>query len=118
MADIVVVGLGRDSPEPLVDRDFDTLLLLPWLKQLLVLDQQLRHKLPLLVIVVELHLLARHLGHDVSLEVEAGDDNEHSETFNSNILVLNTRGQVRVEHETVDDTHKFTGLYHGQSWAF
>ena len=30
---------------------------------------------------------------------EGGDDNEHGEVFNSEILVLNTNGQVRVEHE-------------------
>ena len=105
-----MVGLGRDSPEPLVDRDLDTLLL-PWQQQLLVLDQQVCLKLPLLVVLVSLDLPAlQHLGLDVlgSLEEAAGDDNEHSKALNSNVLVLNTKGQVRVEHEASEYTHKIT----------
>ena len=109
-----------DSPEPLGDRDdLDAQLLLPWLLQHSVLDQQLRQELPPLCVVVSLDLPAlEHLAHDVlgSLEVDGGDD-KSKKSLKQRILVLNILRQVRVEHNKTMILTKLLG-YHGQSWSF
>ena len=53
--------------------------------------------------------LLEHLGHDVFESLEEGtDDDLHRDAINSDILVLETNGQVRVEHDGKIDTHKIT----------
>ena len=54
-------------------------------------------------------LVLWHLGHDVFECLEEGTDDEvHRDAINSDILVLETNGQVRVEHDDRVDTHKIT----------
>ena len=56
-----------------------------------------------------LQLILKHLGHDAfgSLEERTGDE-VHGDAINSDILVLETNGQVRVEHDDVINTYKIT----------
>ena len=54
-------------------------------------------------------LILEHLGHDAFESLEEGtDDDVHRDATNSDILVLETNGQVRVEHDYKFDTHKIT----------
>ena len=54
-------------------------------------------------------LTPEHLGHGVLDSLEEGTDDEvHEDAINCDILVLNTNGQVRVEHDGKIDTHKIT----------
>ena len=54
-------------------------------------------------------LIFEHLAHDVLDSLEEGTDDEvHRDAINSDILVLKTNGQVRVEHDYKIDTHKIT----------
>ena len=56
-----------------------------------------------------LQLILEHLGHDAFDSLEEGSGDEvHSDAINSDILVLETNGQVRVEHDGEMDTHKIT----------
>ena len=56
-----------------------------------------------------LQLILEHLGHDAFESLEEGtDDDVHRDATNSDILVLETNGQVRVEHDYKFDTHKIT----------
>ena len=54
-------------------------------------------------------LILEHLGHDAFDSLEEGSGDEvHSDAIDSDILVLETNGQVRVEHDDEFDTHKIT----------
>ena len=54
-------------------------------------------------------LIPEHLGHGVLDSLEEGtDDDLHRDAINSDILVLDTNRQVRVEHDDEKDTYKIT----------
>ena len=79
-------------------------------RQLLALDQQPRQWSPEPQRLLQPpSAYPEHLGHDAfdSLEEESGDE-VHRDAINSDILVLETNGQVRVEHDDVIDTYKIT----------